>query len=362
MEQERLPLSRVALVLAFCIMYRVLGMSHFDSNVRQRGAVQLALLSETFGAHYSMNIHASDVLILAGDVIPIPPNGLSGSTLRGWYLNEYSKLDTWLGSDPIITRFPHRIVVWGDRDIPFLIFHNESPILQNAVVLFDSSTMIMGLKFYGTSWQPQNKEGAFYLPRGSVELQAKRKMIGESDLLCDPSSSSPSCTQIDVLISHSPPAGFGDHPGTLPNDFIAKVLTAEMELLNATKEEEKEKARRTLEKVMLEVDERLPLKLKGVHRGEEERWGCGLLASRIAEVHPRVVVVGQNAESYGEYSGRAGLVLNAALSSPEHAAAKGQVPLRHPHHKRPRDALYRSMLRTQSYPKLKGVEVPFIIE
>ena len=59
----------------------------------------------------------------------------------------------------------------------------------------------MGLRIWGSPWQPWFHDWAFNLRRGP-EIDAKWKRIPEG---------------IDVLVTHGPPAGFGDrcHDGEL---------------------------------------------------------------------------------------------------------------------------------------------------
>ena len=66
--------------------------------------------------------------------------------------------------------------------------------LTNCTYLQDSSTEIYGLKIYGTPWQPKFCGWAFNLERGQ-ELCEKWDKIPEDT---------------DVLITHTPPVGYGD--------------------------------------------------------------------------------------------------------------------------------------------------------
>ncbi|CAG0895477.1 unnamed protein product [Darwinula stevensoni] len=56
-------------------------------------------------------------------------------------------------------------------------------LLTNAIYLEDSSTMLYGIKIYGTPWQPEFGQGAFNLPRGE-ECLAKWDLIpDDTDIL-----------------------------------------------------------------------------------------------------------------------------------------------------------------------------------
>ena len=67
--------------------------------------------------------------------------------------------------------------------------------LTNCIYLEDSATNVLGLNIYGTPWQPEYCGWAFNLPRGSRCL-SKWNGIPEGT---------------DILITHTPPVGYGDH-------------------------------------------------------------------------------------------------------------------------------------------------------
>jgi Icc-related predicted phosphoesterase len=64
--------------------------------------------------------------------------------------------------------------------------------------LEDESLELFGIKFYGTPWQPEFHRWAFNLPRG-------RPILDKWNLI-------PADT--DILITHTPPVGFGDLTAT----------------------------------------------------------------------------------------------------------------------------------------------------
>jgi len=66
--------------------------------------------------------------------------------------------------------------------------------LTNCIYLQDSTTQIYGLKIYGTPWQPEFCGWAFNLPRGQECLNKWDKIPDDTD----------------ILISHTPPVGYGD--------------------------------------------------------------------------------------------------------------------------------------------------------
>ena len=66
--------------------------------------------------------------------------------------------------------------------------------LTNCTYLQDSWTEVYGLKIYGTPWQPMFCGWAFNLERGE-------KLLQKWDLIPD---------DTDILITHTPPVGYGD--------------------------------------------------------------------------------------------------------------------------------------------------------
>ncbi|GMS79846.1 hypothetical protein PENTCL1PPCAC_2021, partial [Pristionchus entomophagus] len=120
---------------------------------------------------------------------------------------------TTLGDAPNLTKFneelgmlphPHKIVIAGNHELGFDPEEDESQrkdkhkgfgtpegwkLLTNCTFLNDSSTVIDGVKFYGSSWHPL-AGFPFYRPRD--ELKEKWEAIPDD---------------VDVLITHSPPIG-----------------------------------------------------------------------------------------------------------------------------------------------------------
>jgi hypothetical protein len=66
--------------------------------------------------------------------------------------------------------------------------------LTNCTYLEDCATEIYGVKIYGTPWQPKFCGWAFNLERG-------QQLMEKWDLIPD---------DTDVLITHTPPLGYGD--------------------------------------------------------------------------------------------------------------------------------------------------------
>jgi predicted phosphodiesterase len=136
-------------------------------------------LSDTHGRHDRMDVPPGDVLIHAGDLT-------SHGTLRN-----LAQFDEWLGSLP----HPYKIIIAGNHDWCFQRTPEEArALVKNAQYLQDEETIIEGVKFYGSPWQPWFNDWAFNLAEPRA-LRAKWNLI-------------PRDTQ--VLLTHGPPHGHCD--------------------------------------------------------------------------------------------------------------------------------------------------------
>lgn len=156
---------------------------------------RLVLLSDTHSLHRGdvvegvarpLVVPDGDILIFAGDLCN------SGT------LPEVADFGRWLRS------LPHRykVVIAGNHDFPFEHFREQAvDELFGAgdgggiVYLQDSQITLMGLRIYGSPWQPRFFDWAFNLDRNGPELAEKWAMIPEG---------------LDVLVTHGPPYGVLD--------------------------------------------------------------------------------------------------------------------------------------------------------
>ena len=125
-----------------------------------------------------------DVLIHAGDALN-----------RGGR-EELIEFAPWLESLP----YKHKIYVPGNHDCCFETKRAQAErimarLAPSVTLLLDSGTVIEGLFFWGSPWQPFFYDWAFQLPRDSDAIDAKWQQI-------------PNTT--DVLITHGPPFGILD--------------------------------------------------------------------------------------------------------------------------------------------------------
>ncbi|CAJ0589493.1 unnamed protein product [Cylicocyclus nassatus] len=186
------------------------------------------------------NIPDGDVLIHAGD------------------LTNYGSREELEKLFSDLLRHRHKLIVAGNHDLGFddsedvtgrlEQYRNKGTpqgytLLQNVTYLHDKSVEIDGVKFFGSSWHPLFGY-PFYVPR--PKLESKWKAI-PSDL--------------DVLITHTPPLGYLDLFG-------------------------------------------------------DERWGCRYLLNEIeTRVKPRFHVFGHVHERYGAMSNGVTTFINAAQAN-----------------------------------------------
>merc|ERR1712224_97174 len=84
-----------------------------------------------------------------------------------------------------------------NRDTPYDCGQARG-LLGGSIYLQDSSTEVCGYRIYGSPWQPEFCDWAFNLPRGE-ECRRKWQQIP---------------SEVDILLTHGPPQGFGDQCST----------------------------------------------------------------------------------------------------------------------------------------------------
>jgi len=123
-----------------------------------------------------------DLLLIAGDVCPCWNHGRA---FQARWL--HSTFANWLKRQPA-----RRIIgVWGNHD---LIAEQRPELVEGLpwTVLTDEQTEFEGLVIHGLPWQPRFCDWAFNLDE--PELSRKYDMI----------------LRANVIVSHGPPAGYGD--------------------------------------------------------------------------------------------------------------------------------------------------------
>lgn len=142
--------------------------------------MRIVAVADTHTFEEDLTVPDGDVFIHAGDLV------------RSGSLRQLAPVAEWIRSLP----HRHKIVVAGNHDWCFVHERDEAcALLGNGVTyLQDSGTIIDGVRFWGSPWQPEFNDWAFNLPRGAP-LREKWALIPDDT---------------DILITHGPPRGFGD--------------------------------------------------------------------------------------------------------------------------------------------------------
>ena len=135
--------------------------------------------------------HEAGYAVPAGDVFVH-----AGDLCRRGDLDELAVAARWIAGLP----HRHKVVVAGNHDWAFARPDQAAAarrLLGAAAYLEDDGVVIDGVRFWGSPWQPEFHGWAFNLPRGAP-LAAVWARIPAG---------------VDVLITHGPPRGIGDHAG-----------------------------------------------------------------------------------------------------------------------------------------------------
>jgi Icc-related predicted phosphoesterase len=168
------------------------------------GYVRFVCLSDTHSRHAKLPpIPKGDVLLHAGDFTNVGT------------LDEVRDFTDWLANDASLSSFKHKIVVAGNHDLLLdadnyddamhARFHRfqESCSPEEAaklvrrpefIYLDDSAVEVYGYTVWGSPWSPWFHDWAFNGDRG--------EHIGQHWAKCP--------DNVDVLITHGPPLGYGD--------------------------------------------------------------------------------------------------------------------------------------------------------
>lgn len=173
--------------------------------------MRIAALSDLHG-HFPTHVPPCDVLVIAGDVVDFDPE--KQTNLRKQYLDFREWLREMHHGRGILP-----IGVAGNHDFAF----QEIPGMAKKlpwIYLEDSGIEISGVNFWGSPWQPWMSGWAFNAPEDESNDPSE-------PFLNQKFWSIPEDT--DVLITHTPPAGFHDtvggrHCGSIAlNEHIERV-------------------------------------------------------------------------------------------------------------------------------------------
>lgn len=146
--------------------------------------VSVVAVSDTHG--HTPKIPPCDILLIAGDFVPLVPKR-AFLEQSFWIRNT---MIPWLNEVPAT----HVVIVPGNHDTLFPWKKELLPTFPDKChVLIDAAVSILGLKIYGTPWQPEFHEWAYNLPEDRLPLVW---------------AAIPDDT--DILVLHGPPHGYGD--------------------------------------------------------------------------------------------------------------------------------------------------------
>ena len=131
----------------------------------------------------------------------------AGDMARGGTLEEMKSVAAWVVSLP----HPHKVIVAGNHDWCFARAREAAcALFTGCHYLEDEALTIEGVKFWGSPWQPEFNDWAFNLPRGPA--LAERWALIPDDT--------------NVLVTHGPPAGFGDKTSVARRTGCKELLGA----------------------------------------------------------------------------------------------------------------------------------------
>lgn len=166
--------------------------------------MKIAALADLHG--FFPEVPDCDVVVVAGDIVNWNPG------LPDWQMGFYCKEQIKQFRDWLNALNMRGIVVVGcagNHDFAFA----ETDVARkiNWHYLEDEGTEIGGLKFWGSPWQPWMAGWAFNSPESDLDDDAEPFMASKFEQIPD---------DTDILITHSPPAGFHDtvrgaHKGSL---------------------------------------------------------------------------------------------------------------------------------------------------
>ncbi len=142
--------------------------------------MKIVAISDTHGQHKSIDIPEGDILIHAGDI-----------SSRG-HKKQVKQFIDWFTGLP----HKHKVFIGGNHDF-LLEYHPEifKELLNEQIIyLEDDSIEIEGIKLWGSPITPWFYDWAFNRSRGE-------KIRKYWELIPD---------DIDIIITHGPPAGIGD--------------------------------------------------------------------------------------------------------------------------------------------------------
>jgi Icc-related predicted phosphoesterase len=180
--------------------------------------VRVAALADLHG-HFPKDLPDVNVVVVAGD-IALHPVDVSPRQEAISLRDQYQRFRNW--TDDLNHARIHVVYVAGNHDFAW---HALGPKWVRSSFgtnyLLDSGTEINGVKFYGSPWQPWMGGWAFNAPEDDLNDPEEKWLDNVFKRIP---------TGTDVLITHTPPAGFhdtvkGTHRGSISlNKHVERVL------------------------------------------------------------------------------------------------------------------------------------------
>ena len=179
--------------------------------------MRIAAMADLHG-HFPKDVPACDVLVIAGDIVNFDPN-LPDERMGLYLKHQLLQFREWL--EGLFQRGIFVMGVAGNHDFPFAEipgFAREGfawTYLQDEAHVHSN-----GMVFYGTPWQPWLGGWAFNAPEG--ELDDPEEPFLDEKFWQIPGAA-------DVIVTHTPPAGFHDtikgaHRGSIAlNKHIERI-------------------------------------------------------------------------------------------------------------------------------------------
>jgi Icc-related predicted phosphoesterase len=146
--------------------------------------MRIVIISDTHGAHENLGPLKGDVLIHCGDF----------ENLFRQESGAIEQIDDWFGRQ----NFELILCLGGNHDLAMeKRVQSGQPLLKNATFLTEGEVIHRGVKFFGASWVPMLDGHAFFLDDERLE--------DAWDRIPD---------DVDVLMTHTPPAGILDVSST----------------------------------------------------------------------------------------------------------------------------------------------------
>lgn len=169
-------------------------------------SLKIVALSDTHNNHNDVEVPAGDILIFAGDLMTC-----------GRKFNEIKSFAEWFMNQP----HKYKILVAGNHDRLFESniqqclneFSSRAGRYNTFIYLQDRATIIDGVKFWGSPYQPWFYDWAFNIHRGAP-IKAHWDLIPKDT---------------DVLITHGPPYGILDQFGPGNEHVGCEELTKAVE-------------------------------------------------------------------------------------------------------------------------------------